>query len=121
MALARAKEIITKVVKELGACMEENDIIVVKLKHDAPIFLNISMPHDTILISLNYKDLKDYIRELIDTEENPREILEGVLDDLTELATRISQSLMKNGFKTRMDIREKILDILEELEEALEE
>ena len=87
----------------------------------APLYIYVKPTSQGVEIGLGYHGLKDYIREIVDSEENPRDYIEELLDDMSSLAHRLMQEIKKKGYKALLKTRETVIDFLEELEEALEE
>ncbi len=88
---------------------------------DTPVFVAVEETGRGVRVYISHKGLRDYIREVVDTEDKPREYIEELLDDLTAIAYGVAQELRSKGFQVVLETRDAVMDVLEEVEEALEE
>ena len=72
-------------------------------------------------MKVGYEGLRDYIRDVVDTEDDPRSFIEDLLDEISMVAHEIYDSLRGAGVNVKLDARTAVMDALEELEEAEEE
>ncbi len=94
----------------------------IRLNHpQAPFFIEIRESSTGIIVRLGYEDIKDYIREVVDVEDDPRGVIEELLDDMASVAYEIAERLKRSGFRAVLDTRSASMDVLSELEDALEE
>ncbi|BEP18257.1 hypothetical protein PYJP_16090 [Pyrofollis japonicus] len=120
-SMSTVKDIVNKLAKQAGYRVEERGEKVVITHPNAPIFIEVFESSRGIMVKIGHENLKDYVREIIDTEENPRDYIEDVLDDVSSLALRIVEALRQRGLSVVSDTRTGVMDVLEELEEAEEE
>ena len=94
----------------------------IRLWHEnAPFYVEVSESAKGIRIRIGYESLKDYVREIVDTESDPRDFIEDIIDSMTALAHELYELIQSKGLKAYLEARDAAMDILEELEEALEE
>ena len=94
----------------------------IRLDHpQTPFFIEVRESSSGIVVRLGCEDIKDYIREVVDMEDDPRGVIEELLDDMVSVAYEIAERLRRNGFKAILDTRSASMDVLSELEDALEE
>ncbi len=75
-----------------------------------------------VLVSLYGENIRDYIEDVYESEEDPRGHVESILDDVTALVAEIAGALERKGFRVRSHrVREVVMDVLEVLEEVEEE
>lgn len=119
--MASLEELVEEFAKQydLTVGREKNRLILSPSK--APLFIAVEETSRGVKVYIGHKGLRDYVREIVDTEENPRDYFEELLDDLTSLAYRLSKFLEKQGLRVVLETREAVMDILDEVEEALEE
>jgi len=92
------------------------------LRHEsAPFYVEVSETSRGLRVRIGYESLKDYVREIVDSEADPRDYIEDLLDSLSSLAHEVYEELKRRGYNAFLEAREAIMDVLEELEEALEE
>ena len=94
----------------------------IRLWHrEAPLYIEVRETSRGVLVRLGYEGLRDYVREVLDTSENPREDIEDLVDEMSTLAFNLYEELVKRGIRAELDTRTAAMDILGELEEAEEE
>ena len=93
-----------------------------KIKHpDAPFYIEARPVSSGVLVKVGYEGLRDYVRDVVDTEDDPRAFLEDLLDEISMVAHEVYDSLRSAGVSAELDARTAVMDALEELEEAEEE
>ncbi len=94
----------------------------IRIWHEsAPFYVEVMETSKGVRIRLGYEGLRDYIREIVDTEADPRDYIEDILDSLSSLAHEVYEEVKRRGYTAVLEAREAVMDILEELEEAMEE
>ncbi len=88
---------------------------------EAPVYIEVRGTSRGVLVRLGHESIRDYVREVLDTEENPRQVIEDLVDDTSALAFELYEELRRHGIEARLDTRTAAMDILGELEEAEEE
>ena len=114
-------EEVEKIAKQSGYRVETRGDRIVVLHPSAPLYIEIFESSKGITVRIGHENLRDYVREILDTEDNPREYIEDLLDDVSSIAVRITEALRRRGISVSSDTRTAIMDVLEELEEAEEE
>ena len=115
------ESIVRPIAKRRGYSLR-SDKDVLRIKHpDAPFFIEVRPTSNGILVKVGYEGLRDYIRDIIDAEEDPRSFIEDVLDEISMVAHEIYDALKRAGMNIKLDARTAVMDTLEELEEAEEE
>jgi len=95
---------------------------ILKVKHpDAPFYIEVRPVSSGVLVKVGYEGLRDYVRDLVDTEDDPRAFMEDLLDEISMVAHEVYKSLRSAGVNAKLDARTAVMDALEELEEAEEE
>jgi len=112
---------IERIAKQGGYRVEERGEKIVVLHPNAPLYIEVFESSKGIAVRIGHENLRDYIREVLDTEDNPREYIEDLLDDVSSIAVRITEALRRKGISVSSDTRTAVMDVLEELEEAEEE
>ena len=93
-----------------------------RLRHpEAPLFIEVRRTSRGILVRLGYESLRDYIRDVVDTETDPRGVVEELVDELAMTAYELAEQLRGKGHRVVLDTRTAAMDVLGELEEAEEE
>lgn len=93
-----------------------------KIKHpDAPFYIEVRPVSSGVLVKVGYEGLRDYVRDVVDIEDDPRAFLEDLLDEISMVAHEVYDSLRNAGVSAKLDARTAVMDALEELEEAEEE
>jgi hypothetical protein len=88
---------------------------------EAPFTIVVEQRDRDVSLSLVAENLRDYIEDVYESEEDPRGYLESILDDVTALATEVTTTLERKGFRvTSRRLREVVMDALEILEEVEE-
>lgn len=88
---------------------------------EAPLYIEVRSGSQGVMVRLGYEGLRDYVREVVDTSDNPREEIEDIVDEMSTLAYSLYEELRRGGVKVVLDTRSAAMDILGELEEAEEE
>ncbi|ABM79961.1 hypothetical protein [Hyperthermus butylicus] len=112
---------IEKLAKRRGYTVKKVGEAVRLVHSEAPLYVEVVETSRGIAVRIGYEGLKDYIREIVDTEADPRSYIEELLDDLTALAHEVYDAVRRRGLPARLEAREAVMDVLEELEEAEEE
>jgi len=114
------RKILEEVSKEKDLFLQKRDNEFILSSKHHPIKILVVSTSSGYAVKLYCENLRDFIEDLLE-EENPRETLENILSELSNIAYTIHSRLRENGMETRMMIRDFILDALEELEDAIEE
>ncbi len=112
---------IERIAKQSGYRVERRGEKIVVLHPSAPLYIEVFESSKGIAVRIGHENLRDYVREVLDTEDNPREYIEDLLDDVSSIAVRITEALRRKGISVSSDTRTAVMDVLEELEEAEEE
>ena len=112
---------VERIAKQSGYRVEKRGEKIVVLHPSAPLYIEVFESSKGITVRIGHENLRDYVREVLDTENNPREYIEDLLDDVSSIALRITEALRRRGISVNSDTRTAVMDVLEELEEAEEE
>ena len=112
---------VERIAKQSGYRVEKRGEKIIVLHPSAPLYIEIFESSRGITVRIGHENLRDYVREVLDTEDNPREYIEDLLDDVSSIAVRITEALRRKGISVNSDTRTAVMDVLEELEEAEEE
>jgi len=112
---------IERIAKQSGYRVEKRGEKIVVLHPSAPLYIEVFESSSGVTVRIGHENLRDYVREVLDTEDNPREYIEDLLDDVSSIAVRITEALRRKGISVSSDTRTAVMDVLEELEEAEEE
>lgn len=112
---------IERIAKQSGYRVEKRGEKIIVLHSSAPLYIEVFESSKGITVRIGHENLRDYVREIVDTEDNPREYIEDLLDDVSSVAVRITEALRRKGISVSSDTRTAVMDVLEELEEAEEE
>jgi len=88
---------------------------------DAPICVGVNVAGRNAVVRLVGERIRDFIRDIVDSEDEPREYIEEVLDSLTMTAHEVRQVLESMGYNVRFEVKSGVMDIIELLEDELEE
>ena len=120
--MGKLSRVLQVLAKKRGYQYKENDGYIVFTHKSAPLKIVIELQRDEALVKLHGENLRDYVEEVYEVEEAPREYLEDLLDELTSVINEITQLLEKQGMKVRtLNTRELVMDVLEIMEEIEEE
>ncbi len=118
----RLAEIVSSVAGRRGLRVEQRgDGVLVLRSGDLPLYIEVRESSRGVLVRLGHESLRDYVREVLDSEENPREVIEEAVDEMSMVAFEVAEALRKAGLKVELDTRSAAMDVLDELEEAEEE
>jgi len=114
-------EEIERIAKQTGYRVEKRGEKIVLLHPSAPLRIEVFESSHGVSLKIGHENIRDYVREILDTEDNPREYIEDILDEVSSVAVRLTEALRRKGLRVVSDTRTAIMDVLEELEEAEEE
>jgi len=112
---------IEELARRTGYRLEKRGEKIVLRHPSAPLFIEVFESSTGIAVRIGHENLRDYVREIVDTEDNPREYIEDLLDEVSSIAVRLAEALRRKGLRVASDTRAAVMDVLEELEEAEEE
>ena len=118
---SRIIEIVKDVGRKRGLDVRERDREIVLSHRSAPIYIRVRETSSGLEVGLGYENIKDFIEDVRDSEEDPRDFIEGLLDDMTFIAYELRNRLEREGYKVVFRVRETVMDILDQLEEIVEE
>jgi len=118
---SRVIEIVKDVGGKRGLSVREQGREIVLSHKFAPIYIRVRETSSGLEIGLGYENIKDFIEDVKDSEEDPRDFIEGLLDDMTFIAYELRNRLEREGYKAVLRVRETVMDILDQLEEIVEE
>ena len=117
----RVAEVLAPLARRRGLELVKRSDGSLVLRGEAPLYIEVRETGRGVLVRLGHESLRDYIREVVDTEENPREVLEELVDEMSMTAFEVAEELRRAGLRVELDTRSAAMDVLEELEEAEEE
>lgn len=118
---SRIIEIVKNVGRKRGLDVRERGREIVLSHRSAPIYIRVRETSSGLEVGLGYENIKDFIEDVRDSEEDPRDFIEGLLDDMTFIAYELRNRLEREGYKVVFRVRETVMDILDQLEEIVEE
>jgi hypothetical protein len=114
-------EAVEKIARRRGYRFEQRGNKLLLRHETAPFYVEVSETSRGLRVRIGYESLKDYIREVVDSEADPQDYIEDILDSMSALAHEVFEELKRRGYNVFLEAREAVMDVLEELEEALEE
>jgi len=114
-------EIVRNVGRRRGLDVREQGQEIILSHKSAPIHVRVRETSGGLEISLGYENIEDFIEDVKESEEDPRDFIEGLLDDLTFIAHELRNRLEREGYRVVFRVREAVMDILDRLEEIVEE
>jgi len=113
---------IYKLVKSRGYRVEERGDAILVWHPSAPLALRLVVYGDTARLELYAENIRDYLDDLVEQvgEEEARDQLEEVLDDLSEAHALIESVLRKRGVRVESRFKDNVLDVLEAFEDITE-
>jgi len=119
--VADPRDIVEAFAKQRGLKPEQVGDALRLWHSEAPLFIEVRSGSQGLIVRLGYEGLRDYVREVVDTSENPREEIEDLVDEMSTLAYTLAEELRRSGYKVSLETRSAAMDVLGELEEAEEE
>jgi len=118
---SKVVEIVRDVGRKRGLTVREQGQEIVLSHRSAPIHIRVRETSGGLEVSLGYENIKDFIEDIKESEEDPRDFMESLLDDLTFIAYELKNRLEREGYRVVFRVRETVMDILDQLEESVEE
>jgi len=114
-------EIVRDVGRKRGLDVREQGQEILLSHRSAPIHIRVRKTSGGLEVSLGCENIRDFIEDIKESEEDPRDFIESLLDDLTFIAYELRNRLEREGYKVVFRVREVVMDILDQLEESVEE
>lgn len=117
-------ENIVKILESRDMNIDKKRNVIRGIHMDLPIALVVRINHikkQAVIEIEPYEDLVDSFADLIESNENIEDVVEGVLGELRDIAVEISKVLENNGYTVAMKITEGEKDVRDMMEEVLEE
>jgi hypothetical protein len=121
LAVEKTKQVVEEFARARGLRLEEVGDALRLWHSEAPVYIEVREGSRGVTVRLGYEGLRDYVREVVDTSDNPREEIEDLVDEMSSIAYMLYEELRRRGVEARLDTRSAAMDILGELEEAEEE
>ena len=117
----RIVELAKRVALRRGLRSERRGDALVLVHPEAPLYIEVRETSRGVRIRLVHENIRDYIREIVDSEQDPRDYVEGLLDEIAAASHELAEKLRELSVRVELDTRTTVMDVLDELEEAIEE
>lgn len=117
----RIVELVKRVASRRGLRPEQRGDALVLAHPEAPLYIEVRETSRGIRIRLAHENLRDYIRDIVDSEQDPRDYVESLLDEVAAASHELAEKMRGLGVRVELDTRTAVMDVLDELEEAMEE
>jgi len=113
---------IIEYLKERDLSVKKKGNVIKATNNDLPISLTIRFEKKSCIIELiPEEDLNDALVDLVESEEDVEDYVDGILSEMRDTAIEVSKILEKNGYSVSLKIREGENDIRDMIEEVVEE
>ena len=113
-------EEVAKRLKERGYSISQAGNSVVARHPNAPLSIQVDIEGETCRVSLKAENFTDFVDDVKESEENPREYLEEILEDVSRAASEVSALLRSSCQKLENTVQRDVLDLMDIIEDVLE-